>query len=232
MAAQTQLGMKVQAWTEVSKQDLRGDLNAIPTVPREVLTTIVDKVAKTSTACNVGELVALEAENNSISDWEALSAAVSAVSFVLSNLGDDAPRAVADELGSLLALSKGATSLLGELLQSAQPFREMARVSAAYLKVGAPLFVEMRGTVDLRMRFHSSAEEFTMGAAPSKVHGVMPAVIVNLTITKPGNDEESVVSFLMDESDLNYMKKFIRHMERELELAKGWLNVAEGKKNA
>ncbi len=50
----------------------------------------------------------------------------------------------------------------------------------------------------------------------------MALFMVNLTLAQPG-DKESVISFVMDENDLNYMKRFVNHMERELELSKGLL---------
>jgi len=71
-----------------------------------------------------------------------------------------------------------------------------------------------------------------MGAQPSKVHGVSPVVMVDLTLALPDQEKESVISFVMDENDLNFMKRFVKHMERELELSKEFLNSTEHKRNA
>jgi hypothetical protein len=228
---QTQLGKKVEGWSESQKQELKTDLDKLTKVPRKILDPIVDKIARTSPACNVADLVAVEADNHSLSDWRDLGSSVAAVSFVMNNLAGQSPTSVADELSSILSLSKEATKVLNELLLSAQPFRESAEAASTYIRVGAPLFSTIRGTVDLRLRFHQTEREFVMGGRPSRIHGVSPVVMVDLTLALPDEEKETIQSFVMDENDLKFMKRFVSHMERELELGKEYLNAAEFKSN-
>jgi hypothetical protein len=229
--AQTELGKKVEGWSASAREDLKRDLNKLVKVPRNILGVIVDKIARTAPACNVPDLVALEAENHSIPDWRELGSSVAAVSFVMSNLDGQSPKSVTEDLSSILSLSKEATETLGDLLTSAEPFRESAMAAATYLRVGAPLFATIRGTVDLRLRFHQTEAEFVMGAQPSKIQGVSPVVMVDLTLAMPDQEKESVISFVMDENDLSFMKRFVKHMERELDLSKELLKSTERKNN-
>ncbi len=229
--AQTELGRKVEGWSPSARQDLKNDLNKLVKAPRNILAVIVDKMARTLPACNVADLVALEAENHSVPDWRELGSSVAAVSFVMSNLDGQSPKSVTEDLSSILELSKEATTILGDLLTSAEPFRESAMAASTYLRIGAPLFATIRGTVDLRLRFHQTEAEFVMGGQPSKIHGINPVVMVDLTLALPDEEKESVVSFVMDQNDLRFMKRFVKHMERELELSKELLKSTEHKTN-
>lgn len=229
--AQTKLGKRIEGWSESEKQELKTDLDKLAKVPRNILDPIVDKIARTAPACNVADLVAVEADNHSLSDWRELGSSISAVSFVINNLDGQSAKSVTDDLTSILSLSKEATGVLNELLSSAQPFRESAEAASTYIRVGAPLFATIRGTVDLRLRFHQTERDFVMGGRPSRIHGVSPVVMVDLTLALPDQEKESVQSFVMDENDLKFMKRFVDHMERELELSKEFLGKVERKSN-
>lgn len=218
----TRLGKTIEGWSDSSKAELKADLNKITSVPQEILASIVEKIARTHPACNTIELAELEAEQQSLPDPQALRDTISVFSYIWENMdGEDAPAVVADLL-ELNLITPDVTPLLTGLLESAEPFRQEARVASRYLRIGSPLFVGIRGTVDLRMRFHRTEEGFTAGRLPAEVVGVQQVVLVNLTLNRP-SEVESVVTFLMDESDLKYMSRFVRNMERELELTKGLL---------
>lgn len=116
-------------------------------------------------------------------------------------------------------------------MTEAEPFRETAKVAASYLKVGAPLFVGLRGTVDIRCRFHRTDEDFTNTMTPNELVGAQQVIVANLTIHNL-DEGETIVPFLMDENDLNFMKRFVKNMEKELELSKDLVTrSAESKSN-
>jgi hypothetical protein len=230
MPPQTQLGTKVAEMSASAKDDLKGDLDKLAQVPVDVLRTMAYKIAKTLPACNVIELAAVFAEQHSVSDPQALSDAASVFSYILTNIEDDSPQTLIADLVSLGLLSGKTARILGELLGTAAPLRETANVVSSYLRIGAPLFVGMRGTVDLRLRFHKTDEELGASATPTKLYEAHPVVLVNLTTTDATN-EEHAVCFLMDENDLSYMKRFVKNMERELELSKTLLMPSEQQSN-
>jgi hypothetical protein len=219
---QTQLGQKIEGWSAGSKEEFKNDLNKLATVPLDALRTVVDKIAKTHPSCNVLELAALEVEQRNVSDLHELSDAISVWTYIWENISSESPQAVSADLVSLGLVSAPAAGILTELLTEAEPFRETARVTSRYIRVGAPLFVGLRGTVDIRCRFHKTEEDFTHGKSPSELVDVHQVILVNLELHTQ-DDEETVISFLMDENDLSYMKRFVRNMERELELSKGLL---------
>jgi hypothetical protein len=221
----TRLGRNAEGWTATAKVEFKADLDKVTRVPLGVLRTLADKVAKTYPACNHVELAALEAENSGIEDAEALSVAISAFAYIWENMGGDSPQSIIGDLTSLGLVSEAAGRILTELLVAAAPFRDVAKVASNYLRVGSALFVSIRGTVDIRLRFHNTEDEFAIGKLPTGVVGAQQVIMANLIITAPG-DEEKVVSFLMDENDLSYMKRFVRNMEKELELSKGLVKSA------
>jgi hypothetical protein len=179
----------------------------------------VDKIAKNYPACNAAELAIIEAEQRGISNQQDFADVISAWTYIWSNSEDDAPQTVVDDLASLNLISADAGRVLAGLLKEGAPFREIAKVKSSYLKVGNALFVNLRGVVDLRCRFHNTDEEFKSGKLPSEVVDVQQVVMASLTLLNPG-DSETVVPFLMDEEDLRSLKRFVKNMERELELAK------------
>ncbi len=218
-------------WSEEAKEEFRADLEKVPKLPAKVLRSVLHKIAKTYPACNSVELAALEAEQSAI-DPQTLTDAVSVFTYVWENGEGESPKAVIADLESLGLLSKDAMPIVTELLTSTEPFRETAIVESSYIRIGAPLFATIRGAVDLRLRFHKTDIEFTIGVPPTKLLGTMALFMVNLTLAQPG-DKESVISFVMDENDLNYMKRFVNHMERELELSKGLLkSLSKGEDHA
>jgi hypothetical protein len=147
---------------------------------------------------------------------------ISVFTYIWENIDGESPQDVTADLTSLGLLSKDGARMLTDLLVSAEPFRETAKVASDYLRVGSALFATIRGTVDLRLRFHKTEEDFTSGKPPTELVAAQQVVLANLTISEP-DGKETVVSFLMDDNDLSYMKRFVRHMERELELSKGLL---------
>ena len=217
---ETKLGKRMATWSDEAKEEFRADLEKVTKLPAKVLRSVLHKIAKTYPACNSVELAAVEAEQSAI-DPQTLTDSVSVFTYVWENGEGESSKAVTADMESLGLLSKDAMPIVTELLTSAEPFREAALVESSYVRLGAPLFVGIRGTVDLRLRFHKTDVEFTIGVPPSKLLGTMALIMANLTINTTGN--ESVISFVMDENDLNYMKRFVKHMERELELSKGLL---------
>jgi len=232
---QTNLGRQVDGWSEKAKAEYKIDLDKITQVPLNVLRPVVGKLAKTLPACNSFELAVIEAERHSLENAGVFTSAVSSVSFLFENIGDDeSPRAVVEDLVSIGIVSKDAAAILISLLGEFQPYRESAKAAAAYIRIGAPLFVGIRGTVDIRLRFHEKAGDLITTQSPNQLHGAQQVVMVDLIISgyKESDEfKEEVISFLMDENDLSYMKRFVRNMERELELSKGLLRIAENQTN-
>jgi hypothetical protein len=97
--------------------------------------------------------------------------------------------------------------------------------------MGSTLFVGLRGTIDLRLRFHKTEDEFLGGKLPTNVAGAQAVIMANLSVSEP-DGTEAVIAFLMDENDLSYMKKFVRNMERELKIGKSMVNALESQTNA
>jgi hypothetical protein len=134
-------------------------------------------------------------------------------------LDSDEPESIVSDLLSLELLPEALAPTLDALAKSAKPLRESANAVAANLRFGAPLFVKLRGTVDIRLRFNKSAEEIEVGSAPIGLLGAQRLIFANLTINRP-DDEEEVIPFVMDEADLQYMKRFVKNMETALALSK------------
>jgi hypothetical protein len=222
--AQTALGARIEAWSANSKSELKSDLSRLSKFPPDLLWSILVKVAKTYPACNTSELAALEAEERGIKEAQELYDVISVWTYIWENSDGESPQEITADLIALELLSKQDAEVLFELLTKAAPFRQTAEVMASYLHVGAPLFVGLRGVVDVRCRFHRTDEEFFASGPPSELVDTFPVVLANLTINAPG-DKETVVSFLMDENDLSYMKRFVRQMEKELELTKSLLKL-------
>jgi hypothetical protein len=227
---QTQLGEKVEKWSAKAKADFKADLNKLTKVRLDVLRLVVDKIAKTYPACNSIELAALEAEQSAMSDAQALSAVVSCITYIFDNIDDESPQAVAADLTSLGLISKEEATILTDLFVSSQPYRGTAKVAAEYLRVGSTLFVGLRGTVDLRLRFHKTLDGLRTAQSPTELVGAQQVIMAELTMSGP-EGRERVVSFLMDENDLTYMKRFVRNMEREMELSKDLLKSVGNKGN-
>ncbi len=218
---QTELGRRVEGWSTGAKEELKADSAKLTKVPLEALRSVIDKIAKTHPACNAVELTTLEAEQRGV-DTQTLNDAVSVWVYLWSNSDGESPQAVTADLISLGLVSNVVGGLLTELLISAEPFRETARAASKNLRIGAPLFTDIHGTVDIRCRFHKTEEAIVNLQFPSELVDAQQVIMANLTIRNP-DDEEAVVSFLMDEADLSYMKRFVRNMEKELELSKGLL---------
>ncbi len=218
----TELGKQVEAeWSASAKADLKNDSEKLTKVSREALRSVIIKIAKTHPACNTTELTTLEAEQRGV-DAQDLSDAVSVWVFLWRNTEGVSPQAVTTDLISLGLISNDVGDLLAELLTLAEPFREAALAASKNLRIGAPLFSDLHGTVDIRCRFHKTDEAINNNHFPNELVDAQQVIMANLTIRKP-DDEEAVVSFLMDEADLSYMKRFVRNMEKELELSKGLL---------
>jgi len=226
----TELGEKIKKWSPGAKSEFKADLDALTKVPSDVLRPVVEKIAKTHPAVNPTELAAFEAEQTGLPDPEDLSNAVSAFTYIWENTGSESPKTVAEDLKSQGVLSQEAAGILVDLLTLAQPFREAALATSHCLRVGAPLFVSIRGVVDLRLRFHKTENEFRTGKTPTKLVGAHEVILVSLTLNNQ-QGPNNTVSFLMDENDLGYMKRFIRNMEKELELSKQLLKSPELRSN-
>jgi hypothetical protein len=229
LMAQTGLGTKAEEWSASAKKEFRSDLDQLTGAPPEVLRSVADKIAKTYPACNTTELAALAAEQHNLTDPQQFIDAVSAFVYVWDNMDSDLPQAVVSDLLSLELISDSAAPLLIKLLESAVPFRESAKAAAQNLRLGSPLFVGLRGTVDIKLRFHKKEENIWSTATATELVGVQQVVMANLTISQP-DGTESVIPFLMDETDLSYMKRFVRNMERELELSRGLVSSMEAKR--
>jgi len=220
---QTFLGTTVEKWSDSAKADMKTDLNKLSTVPHDLLLTIADEVARTHPCCNPVELAAVEAEKRGIEDPQDLIDAVAGFTFVWSKTEQqDTPQAITQDLLGLQLISQPAAQRLAELLTAAQPFRETAEVTSNYLRIGTALFGDIRGTVDIRCRFHKTSEEFISSRLPQELVDTYQVIITNISVNHP-NGNNDVFTFLMDEKDLAYMKRFVRNMERELELTKHML---------
>jgi hypothetical protein len=219
--AQTELGEKMQGWSLSSKAEVKSDLSKLTKFPLETLWSILIKAVKTYPACNTAELATLEAEQRGI-DGQDLYDVMAVWTYIWENSDGESPQVVTSDLVSLGLLSTDAAQPLTELLTRAEPFRKTANVVSSYLQTGAPLFVGLRGVVDIRCRFHETNEAFLISTAPGELIDTHPVVLANLTIKDPGG-KETVISFLMDENDLGYMKRFVKNMEKELELSKSLL---------
>ena len=227
---QTQLGEKVSSWSVKAKANFKTDLDKLTKVPLKVLTRAIETISRTYPACNVVELATLLAEQSGIPDGQALSDVSSAFAFLIENIAGESPQVVTEDLISLGLLSNEAGRLLTDFLVSAQPVRESAQVAAHYLRIGSALFSTIRGTVDFRLRFHKTLKEFESRTFPAALVGAQQVIMADLTINQP-DGEEINISFLMDENDLSYMKRFVTNMERELELSKDLLKQSEQKAN-
>ncbi|HKV92125.1 MAG TPA: hypothetical protein VJW20_06220 [Candidatus Angelobacter sp.] len=228
---QTFLGTSVEKWSDSAKADMKTDLNKLTTVPQDLLRTIADEIARTHPCCNPVELAAFEAEKNGIADPQDLIDAVAGFAFVWAKAEQqDTPLAITKDLLQLDVISQPAAQKLRELLTDAQPFKETADVTSNYLRIGTALFGDIRGTVDIRCRFHKTSEEFVSSRLPQELIDTYQVIITNVSINHP-NGNNDVVAFLMDEKDLAYMKRFVRNMERELELTKHLLVPQSGRTN-
>lgn len=231
MTLQTKLGQRISAWPDPSKAEYKVDLDKITQVPLDLLRSVASKLARTLPACNSYELAVLEAERHSLENTEIFTDAVASVGYLFENIDDDeSAEALVEDLVSIGVVSKDAAAVLISLLDDFLPFRETAKAAAAYLRIGSPLFVGIRGTVDIRLRFHKRADNLTATHSPTQLHGAQQVVMADLIISEyrdTAEMQERVVSFLMDENDLGYMKRFVRNMERELELSKGLFQTAE-----
>ncbi len=158
---QTELGKKVKGWSNSSKEELKGDLQKLTKVPLGVLRSVIHEIARTYPACNPSELAAFEAEQHGLSNPTELSDSLSVWTYIWDNLDGESPHAVANDLVELGLSSEPAARLLSELMTEVEPLRETAMAASRYVKIGAPLFVSLRGTVDIRCRFHKRAEDFS-----------------------------------------------------------------------
>ena len=192
-----------------------------PPLPPDYLRSIILKISKSYPACNAAEIANVEAEQRAIPVPDDLSDAIAAWTYIWSNSTDATPEGIVQDLSSLGLVSAPGAKVLSDLLISAEPFRESAKAVSAYLRVGAPLFVNVRAVIDIRCRFHSNEDEFMGGRAAKTLMETLPVVLATLTLTE--NDETKSINFLMDESDLSYLKRFVKNMEGQLELAKNLL---------
>jgi hypothetical protein len=156
MPQKTQLGRKVELWSATAKSEFKADLESLLELPPETLHNLAYKIAKTFPACNPTELAALEAEQSSGADPRVLADAVSVFTYLWDNVDGEPPADVTSDFESLGLLSHEASGVITNLLESAEPFRATARVESSYIRIGAPLFVGIRGVVDLRLRFHNT----------------------------------------------------------------------------
>jgi hypothetical protein len=226
---QTQLGRDAEKWSDAGKTEFRDDLDKLTKLPSNVLRPLVEKIASTHPACNPYELAAVEADESALSVPQDLIDFVSSFVYIWEHTdGTESPESVSTDLIALGMLSTDAAPLLTDLLKSAEPFRETAKAQSTYIRVGAPIFVTLRGVVDLRLRFHKTDIEFEMAAPPTTLAGVQQVIMTNLTIKEP-DGKETIIGFVMDEHDLKYMKRFVRNMERELEMSKDLLKASERK---
>jgi len=194
-------------------------LEKLGSVPYEVLRPLSNRIAKAYPACNPAELGILESERVGKLDGQTLADVSSALAFIFDEADGDEPESVVSDLISLELLPQALAPKLLELAKSAQPLRKTANAAAANIKLGAPLFVNLRGTVDIRLRFNESEDQISVGSAPVGLLGSQRLIFANLTINRPG-DKEAVIPFVMDETDLQYMKRFVRNMETALELSR------------
>jgi len=159
-------GKSVSEWSSASKTELKNDLEKLGSVPIEVLGPLSDRIARTYPACNPAELAILESERVSELDGRTFADVASVLAFIFSKANDDEPESVVSDLVTLELLPQALAPKLLALAKSAQPLRKPANAAAANIKFGAPLFVRLRGTVDIRLRFNESAEDIGVGSAP------------------------------------------------------------------
>jgi hypothetical protein len=216
---QSDLVKSISEWSSASKTELKGDLAKLGSVPMEVLRSISDRIAKTYPCCSPAELAILESERRGESDGRTLADVASLLGFIFDKADNDEPGDIVSDLVSLELLPEALAPTLLSLVQAAQPLRTSANAAAANIRLGTSLFVTLRGTVDIRLRFNKSAEEIEVGSAPVGLMDAQRLVFANLTINRL-NAENEVIPFVMDEADLQYMKRFVRNMEAALELSK------------
>ena len=228
--ADTQLRKTLEDWSPGSKAEFRTDLENVNKIPPESLDRVVQEVARTYPACNIREVIAREAERSRGADPQELFDVMSGLTFLWANSGHETPQTIAQDLVSLGMASDATAKIVEELLTSTLPLREGAQALSAYLRVGAPLFVSIRGVVDIRCRFHEREQGLNSGAVPTKLIDTHTVVMASLLLNDE-DDEEKTVSFLMDENDLGYLKRFVRNMEKELELSKRFSDARSTKTN-
>ena len=217
----TEFGKVAAAMSADSQAEIASDLGKIARIPKDILRGALERIAKTYPACNVPEVAAQEAERHGIASPQDFFDAVSSLNFIWSSISGQALKAVAADLVELGLLSDNAVPLFIELLSAAEPFREIGKVVSNYLRIGSALFSEIQGTVDLRFRFHKRDEDLTSSALPTELVATQQVIVANLRLSAPNGDDQ-MVPFLMDENDLGAMKRFIRNMERELELTRSF----------
>lgn len=222
----TQFGKGLEELSPTAFNEMKSDLGKLDKVPSNVLRTLISRIARTYPCSNMYEVASMLAQEHGISDPQDIFDAASATTFIWENSEDEPVQAVVDDLKSAGLLSDGIAPILSDKLQVAAPLRELSKVASRYLRIGSPLFVTIRGTVDVRCRFHRTDEEFRTGKYPTELLDTQQVVLANMTINNP-DLEEKCVSFLMDESDLRTMKRFVQNMERELELTKHFTKKTE-----
>ena len=80
--AANETGHRMADWSESAKADFKADLEKVIKLPPDMLRPVVYKIAKTHPACNPIELAALEAEQSSIADPQALTDAISVFTYI------------------------------------------------------------------------------------------------------------------------------------------------------
>jgi|GEM_PF-2408621 len=218
MAQQSVWGKAVHGWSLAAKRELGKDLEKLGTVPLEVLRSLSDRIARTYPACSVTELAIAESERSTDLNGPTLVDVASVLGYVFDKADGDAPELVAADLVSLELLPKSLEPTLVELIKLAQPLRKSANAAAANIRFGAPLFVKLRGTVDIRLQFNASEDEIRVGSAPVGLIESQRLIFANLTINRPSGKDD-VIPFVMDEADLQSMKRFVRNMESALEIS-------------
>jgi hypothetical protein len=220
--ALTEIGRTLDRWSPSDKAGLKEDIGKLIKIPPETLRPVLEQIGRTYPACNTYELAAIAAEQGNEASAEDWNDAVAAWTYIWSNMEKDAPQAVSGDLVSLGLIPESALGLITGLLNIATQQRETALVVSRYIRVGAPLFVQISGVVDIRCRFHENEAEFKLGKMPEKLVDAHPVIMANILLNNQ-DDKERTFSFLMDENDLSAMKRFVRNMERELELSKTFL---------
>ncbi|MGO9777674.1 MAG: hypothetical protein ACLQGT_05450 [Terracidiphilus sp.] len=220
--ALTEIGQTLEKWSPSDKAELKEDIGKLIKIASETLRSVLEQIGRTYPACNTNEMAAIAAEQSGEASAEDWSDAVSAWAYLWSNMENDAPQAVSGDLVSLGLIPESALGLITDILSIAAQHRETALVVSRYIRVGAPLFVRISGVVDIRCRFHEKEQEFRLGKLPEKLIDTHPVIMANIVLNNQ-DDKERTFSFLMDENDLNAMKRFLRNMGKELELSKAFL---------
>lgn len=204
-----------------SREQMRTDLAKIDEVPMNVLTDILKEVIK-NYPCNIYEIAQREARAQGLPDGQNIFDVLAATAYIWRNCDGDQIEDIVSDLQELGIINDGTLGATQTLLQAAESCRAVSEVTAAYSRIGAPIFNDIDGTVSIRFRFHENLDDFTLAKKPT--HIVDSRCVINANLQYSALDsEDRVLAFQMDENDLCTLKRFVETMETELSLVQAKL---------